>query len=421
MGFKYKKVTFTVGDGTYPNISGSTDYAGLRAREQAVVKGVVQAIIDCNEGWALDTTRNATMDDFFDVPRVDRASSYWKTGLFLTNSTSGNKLFICYVNGQKSAGICYASGGNVSRYDDGYAKVYNSSANGYTAICGLIMSMIPGDANQSFGQTLDNTFLPTSATRFIGTMSGPYYNSSTTNYGYIVTNSSGFTFNYRLLVTPYCIAVGKEDSGMGTPHGVLSYAIGRILGTLANSTDTSAQSKYGTIVFTNATSNYSSSALNEGSTYMFRSSYTAMTSFSAGSSSLSIYGLTPNTTWKNDFGASGATPAFAFNSVARVDGTWIQNDAHNGVAMTYDCVSSLCPVTNSQTDNSARWVPIAMQAFSDDLTTYGVVTGDGFKGYLDTDLFRIAYGTLGQLWNNGAFLSLENYLMIGWNSANESW
>ena len=42
-----------------------------------------------------------------------------------------------------------------------------------------------------------------------------------------------------------------------------------------------------------------------------------------------------------------------------------------------------------------------------DLTTYGIVPGDGFKGYLDTDLFRCALGTYGQTFDNGNFICAD--------------
>ena len=55
---------------------------------------------------------------------------------------------------------------------------------------------------------------------------------------------------------------------------------------------------------------------------------------------------------------------------------------------------------------------------SNDLNTFGVVPGDGFKGYIDPDILRCANGNFGQMYDNGNLICCSYNLLIGWDSTN---
>jgi hypothetical protein len=73
---------------------------------------------------------------------------------------------------------------------------------------------------------------------------------------------------------------------------------------------------------------------------------------------------------------------------------------------------------SSALSNTIRWVPYSIGVSSTDLSTYGVIAGDGFKGYLDTDLFRCSLCIPNQLYNSGSFIGCANNLMLGWDPNN---
>lgn len=68
-----------------------------------------------------------------------------------------------------------------------------------------------------------------------------------------------------------------------------------------------------------------------------------------------------------------------------------------------------------------RWTPCYVYYYTGDQQTYGVVQGDSFKGYLDTDLIRGVNPnyTKGQLLGeNSEFLYLGGGFAIGWDASN---
>ena len=77
-------------------------------------------------------------------------------------------------------------------------------------------------------------------------------------------------------------------------------------------------------------------------------------------------------------------------------------------------------VSSTITSPGGRWTPCYMAVFADDHDTYGVVPGDGFKGYVDTDLLRGVnpnYG-YGQQLDGGNFVYLGGGFAIGWDPNN---
>lgn len=78
-------------------------------------------------------------------------------------------------------------------------------------------------------------------------------------------------------------------------------------------------------------------------------------------------------------------------------------------------------VSSTITSPGGRWTPCYMELLSNDQSTYNVVPGDGFKGYLDSDFIRGVNPnySYGQLLANGDFCYLGGGFAIGWDSSND--
>lgn len=77
-------------------------------------------------------------------------------------------------------------------------------------------------------------------------------------------------------------------------------------------------------------------------------------------------------------------------------------------------------ISSTITSPGGRWTPCWMAIRAADQDTYGVVPGDGFKGYIDTDLLRGVnpnYG-YGQQLDGGNFVYLGGGFAIGWDPNN---
>ena len=406
-GFKYKMFSFVGQSTDFPAGDGN-----IRQREEFITKGIAQAIIDTNTGWQLDTTRSATITSFSDVLNVGTTTKF-SPALFLTNTVSNNKLFICYCDNTANHGVDLS--------DDQMVTVYHSdninTATGHTGLC---MSMIPGDSNQSFGASFDSSFIPSSGTRLASSFIFYSYNG---NYTISKENTSGKTYTYDVFATPYCIFF-RLNKGLG-------YAVGRILGDLAHSTrDTTAQSKYGVIYFKRSGTQ---SIEDIPTNIVSRTVITAYSNSSSGSISpntADLLGSAINNTiayscdMKYSFGSSTYQnyygPWAGASSVCKADGTWLGN--------TSERVVCYCPDNPSICRNSAvvdvasstrRWVPFICFMKTTDLASNGIIPGDGIKGFLDTNLFIYTGGTAGLLLDNGNYYNISGLLTIGWDPTNE--
>lgn len=398
MGFKFKRIDLTAGSLEFPTTD--TSYTGRRARSITIIKKIGQAILDCNCGWDLDKGAES-VDDFTDVP--SKASGETYPGLFFKNTTSGCKLFVCYIANQVQNGMrdFGGTGADLFQCNSGTGRFVSS----------LCMSMIPEGSTSEFGDVNTTTFLPADATRIIGT--DVTYESDGQYGGFGAEPTSGWTYSYGLFVSPYAIAVScaKAQSNPGN-LGIPSYCVGRIFGALAHSSDNTNQAKYGVVTF-RVKNNVDTCA--EG-TY---SPMTYIMNYYLGNSTINLSGINPHDSTFSYYLAWDRTCC----SFAKADGTWINgsdNTVFNTIYYPSDPTQLSGYVFNSTNNGKSRWVPYEVVVLSSDLDTWGVVPGDGFKGYLDTDLFRCALGTYGQTFDNGNFICADgtyNFL-IGWDSTN---
>lgn len=398
MGFKFKRVDLVAGSEEWPT---GNDDSTREVRGKLVTKKVSEAIINCNCGWALDTSKNPTIDDLVFIPGRESPYGFW--GLFFTNSISGCKLFVSYFGESPRYGINDFSGNG-----DTFRVATNNST-----CCGLCMSMIPAGSTSIFGDPTTSSFLPADATRIIGTVNRESIGTDKIPFGGDPT--SGNIYSWGVFVTSYCIAISCCNSSANPGNIYIPVcAIGRLFGSLNHSSDMSVNSKYGCITFR---SSYGSSANSEGTTNTI-TFYTA--NYSTSSNNIFV-GINP-------YYAMGFSSYIGqrnvFGSIAKANGTWINGtDGESyGVTLYPADVSQLSGyVYNSTNSGKSRWCPFYVRVLSSDLDTYGVVPGDGMKGYLDTDLFRCAIGTYGQQFDNGNFICIDgdyNFL-IGWDPNND--
>lgn len=398
MGFKFKRVDLTAGSAEFPTTD--TSYTGRRARSITIIKKIGQAILDCNCGWILDKGAES-VDDFTDVP--SKASGEPYPGLFFKNTTSGCKLFVCYIANQVQKGMRDFGGTGADLFQ------CNTGTNRF--VSSLCMSMIPEGSTSEFGDVNTTTFLPADATRIIGT--DVTYESDGQYGGFGAEPTSGWIYSYGLFVSPYAIAVScaKAQSNPGN-LGIPSYCVGRIFGALSHSSDNTNQAKYGVITF-RVKNNVDTCA--EGC-------YSPMTytmNYYLGNSTINLSGINPHDGAFSNYLGWDKTCC----SIAKADGTWVNGSdktVFNTIYYPSDPTQLSGYVFNSTNNGKSRWVPYEVVVLSSDLDTYGVVPGDGFKGYLDSDLFRCALGTYGQTFDNGNFICADgtyNFL-IGWDSTN---
>ena len=405
MGFKFKKFSYVGNVGTWG--TGSTP----RSRSEVVLKDMADWLITSGTGWTLDTARNATTSDFVEVPywnpynNSDYNSSYNAPALFFTNATSGCKMFMC-IQGNNCSG--HGFGPKIPRTEL-FTVLDGTWGSGYDSCMGIMMSIIPGDSTDTFGSVFngETPFIPATATKLKGTVHVIGYLNDYRE-SYIYNNGSNNNYIYGLYATPYVIGINGAFTTNGTTpilDGQRGFFCGRILGTLAHE-ETTAQAKYGVIQLGGC---YGSGSNGEFDVRLCRQ-------ISTGASSPYFH----------------STRGFIDSPGSSRDYSSLQIFAANGSPIQY--VGNVCNIrfypaniqelssymSTSVTSGLSRWTPYAVGVCSTDQNTYGVVPGDGFKGYLDTDLFRAAAEhTAGRLYNNGQFIGQWD-MLLGWDPTNES-
>lgn len=399
MGFRFKRFDYV--GGVEPWTGG--DDRQLQ-RGNTVLKDFGDFIISCGKGWSLDTSRNASTSDFVQVPLSTfngSATVFKNSALFFVN-TNGAKLFLMASGSSTYCGIALSN--------DYLMKDVGTYAGTHLIYTGIIMSMIPAGSSSVFGSSFDSSFLPSDATYVVGTALKTGSSDAAYRQSFICENTSGRNYSYGLFVDECCIGIGGGYSTTATPTIKPGYFVGRVLGTLANE-ETTLQAKYGIIKFNDSCNDGVGGAEFK---YAVCSRYTNSFNYNYGSS----FSAAINT---SDTPSNLA--ASCCGSFVKADGTRV--DGRNGANVRFyphaaDFLAENTNLSNSSLSGANRWVPFEAGVVSSDLSTNGIVTGDGFKGYLDTNLFRCANVNLNQLYNNGTFIGADstNHLMIGWDPEN---
>ena len=392
MGMRWRSYYITAGSGTGQLPVGNTD-ALRQTRSEMLLTACGQLLLDCNVGWQVDTSKCSSLTDYVAIPTASGNKTY--PGLFFTNSISGCKLFMAYFGDEiHYNGIKDFSGNDL-------LKFYN-----YTYHGGICISIIPEDSQNTFGDPTTTTFIPSDATRICGTFYRRTFNYSTINYAAAYNPTDGRNYVYWIGATPYTVIIYVNHYDGAVPGLYIPvYATGKIFGDLAHTYNSESQ-KYGTVCFRNLSGDDESWALP-----LFSS--IANPIGTANGIKVPGYSAFTTNTWSN----LDTCGAFTNSS-----GGWINgNNGSNRSTILFTVgVEPIIKKAFDTTGGSTRWVPLAMMVLANDLSTYGVVSGDGFKGYLDTSLFRCAVATRGQTFNDNSFICLENEysLLVGWDSSN---
>lgn len=387
MGFKCRFFNVQAGSEEFP--TGDTD-ALRRQRAEVLIKKAAQCLLECECGWSLDTRRCPTFDDFINIPNSVPWSAGPAPGLLFVNSESGCKLLMFYEPNNFST------------------KNYNNTSSFYysypTFHSGLCCSIIPGGSQSEFGDPSTNSFYPDDATRVIGTY---YRTGSAADYSPAAMNPrNGIYFAYYILATTDCISVSANHNDAAPLSGnifVPIYATGRLFGYLANKEDNLPQSRYGTLVFRVPTSSYEQWA----GLINFSQSNPCQSGQSGGSYKV--------------FGKLRVIDDGNIICFTNSKGEWLNTPAS----------------TNAQTFMPLLWITLGPNAFNEaggsawsafaavrsdvNLDTGGVITGNGFKGLLETEYFRaVGNGIGGRTFNNKRFYYCENNagIAIGWDPSN---
>ena len=357
--------------------------AGTEANVKLVLQNVCNLIIQCEPHWTHDAEYTATETDFIKIGSGTTIADQ-EYAHFLINTVTGSRLLVCYTLGRtrqlNTSCLCGASAGS-----------------GYYAT-GLCVSMIPGGSAEKWDISEDCTtasFIPNTATLIMGcgnmiassgyTSLCRFYNSVTTykNERYVVIAKEDLIF----------IFLGKK----ATDTIYSSMCIGKIFGQLCNEDDNQYYSKYGAFVLSdNMTSGCAeTSAPNESYGYLWLNS-------------------------RNSERVSGQFPVTYFKSV--INGRPLTYQSPHVIPeayMTNFYVSSGLR-TQSVTSGKTAFCALLISHSTDDAGNYGVVPGNCFKGYLDTDFFRNVYCGFkyDTLFDGGNFIYAGGGIALGWDPSN---
>ena len=396
---KFKRVNFYGGSADFPESDSYYEYTARYSRSCKIVTGIADALISMNIGWTVDTTRTSSTTDYSQVPA--RSGNETFPGLFLKNTDSNNKLFICYFATTKEK--------TISQFDgSALIKTNTTSPDNHS---GLIMSMLPSNSTQDFGQLDSTSFLPQYATRLIGTVicQSTYHQ---TIGAYV---QSGYTYTYGVFATPYVVGISVGSSQGSTPIlEVPTYIVGRIIGTLAHTEDNLPNSKYGVLVCRKTLDEYNGHESGESKLGVCYFSQNYL--FGDYNSSRKYVGFPEDSTY-----TFVNTNNYLVGSVSKANGNYIlgtdKSTYYVGFKPT-DLAQVSGYLYSIPQSGSSRWTPYSIFCLSNDLNTFGVVPGDGFKGYIDPDILRCANGNFGQMYDNGNLICCSYNLLIGWDSTN---
>ena len=371
-------------------------------RVVAVTKAICEMIVGSDTGWTYDERTPA--DTYIFVPA--RSSDYYNFQFpvsYLRNTENGAKLMVStWFSGRPGQyGGGYANTAPYFSYRNYLYPYYFSShvdENGSYSInqLGIMMSMIPAGSNSEFPSVIPNDF----TTKFIPDDAIPlvteccYINSGNwigTDDCYLGKVVSGGIYSCAVLVdSEFVMLFGGVSSTSVRPLVQPIYALGKIIGTLAHENDSSISSNYGAIRFIQKVGTNLSFSRNINGTNI---------SFDGRNFELTV----------------GDNYNFFYNNTYAVffdeNGTLIPTCCTYGPSGV-ELLSNA--IANDASTNYTRWCPFAVTTLYDPVNN-GVVPGDGFKGYLDTNLFRCAVCTAGNFYNNGQFVGLSNNMLVAWD------
>lgn len=359
-GWKYAKVT-----GTLSKTSKTAE------QYEADTKGLLSRIADAvaSAGW----TRDAR---FADGPKVIYGSGetvYYAT--VLENSV-GAKLLLVYGCAAPTIALFESRIFTADEMFDG--------TSGRPA--GLMVSMIPpgSDEDFTFADGADKACsIPPSATRIYATTTTTSNQGKSFAYYY---SSAAHTFAYHFVTKGSTLAVFVECGGWDAGRRA-GFVVGEIFGTLAHAADSC---RFGVLVLANPTNPTEWSS--PGTTYTIN--------YETSLFSRPLY----------------TSSGYPYMRMRCSKGNHIpkENCVYGHDEGQLD--SSIC----SCQDGLTRYVPMWAAYASDKPLENGIVPGDGFKGYISTDVIRMVRRntfTRGQILDGGNFVYLGGGVCLGWDAS----
>lgn len=381
---------------------GRTDNAVDRVK--FILNGFCDAIVGANVGWAYDTL-TPTSTDFLTMPSGDPTNNPNLVKVLKLEYNSHVYKFsigLIYSGGTAASSFCQMKPSDCVPTKD-YNNSFSIDENGKLS-SGLYAGLIKDGtliSDATYGWVWDGNgqFLRWSP------FSVSSYRDSNNN-SFAKQNTSGGLYSYYALIKGAQIAIFAKSSQWS---GVVATLKGIIFGEIFKETSHSVD-------------------LNTlGSIYLHGSGSTGDDETFYPNSASYQYGIMtpPNTiyldvTWNRCvcdqvFKANGdiLSGMLTTGSGTTRPVTWC-------VALNYDTLPVSNYVSNVITSPGGRWTPCYLWVYAGDHDTYGVVPGDGFKGYIDTDLIRGVNPnySYGQQLDNGKFVYLGGGFIIGWDPSN---
>lgn len=402
---------------------GRTDSALDRCK--FILHGFCSAIVDANLGWVWDDdlNPNATINDCKQMG--GHTDNYPNLAYVLKLSYGGHVYRMCvalnYYNTtalrEQDCVPYYSSSEGTSPHYQFTGTLYTGLVKDGTYVLDSTYGYIPDGGQYLKWMTFN-------------------MNGSTTNngkgYSFAIQNSSDVYYSYYALIKNAQIAIFCNASfwrsSSVTTSGLKGYIMGEIFKETAHSSDLNTfaclylcSTAVGTMYYTTGTTNAHLTCTEV--------SYPA-SGFDTTSSSYD-YGYLMNTSPTNGFRfiySSGSSMYYSVSStnsqIFTADGInlcGVFSSALRWVYLRFDSYQVNSRVSSTVNNPGGRWTPCYVTYYCSDQDTYGIVQGDSFKGFVDTDLLRgvnctYAYGQV--LGTNGDFLYLGGGFAIGWDSSN---
>lgn len=380
-GWKYGSFTMT-----YPSYINENDTPTkinhYIDNSKATLVGIVDQLIKM--GWSLDERHNDAQTPLV-IYSSTNTTYYSYYGAFILRNTAGAKLLVAY------------GGGNFSDYGESSNKTFgklgcstSTTTKSYEHTHGgLMMSMIPPGSNGDFTILGENSgcTIPDDATRVVSTM---HVNSSLCFPISFNDSSDTITGTYHLLSKGNVVVVVSKCSTYDIKYR-RGYIVGEIFGTLAHDSDSGIGCRFGAFELCGYGVGQESQNISGSSGF-------------TGISSDSIYSV-------NKYVNSPRDQSMTFR---RADGS----HAYGEQIVVLQDVNQLDTLICSNDGSSARYVPFWMAESSINPSETGVIPGDGFKGYLSTDVIRCVRAdkfSRGQLFDGGNFVYVGGGIVIPWD------
>lgn len=372
-----------------------------------VLKGCAQALLDTNTGWALDTAKNATLDDYIQASgdKLYESNSYVNSPCYMLffTSTSGAKLMLGYRYGY-SRGTSTSYHGAISENDTvGKFQAY-----------GLFASIIPPGSSSSFSTSSPFISGDASPIAFTATYAAFGSFASYNHYSFAFDNASNVTFRYFFITNGTNLVVlnnsNKDSDNQNKYNG---FVCGRIFSTLFNPDDDTK--KCGVFYLSRYYGGSSSSSSN-----LYESKIYTTSGHEGINLETSYFGT-------NYLSSSKFDVVNNYRAYQKADGTW-ENGMFSTNAGNEFHGETIASNTSQLGENvsTKRWVPCYMYGLAtpETIAEHEIVAGCGntLKGYIDPDLARIVNNNSryarGTTFDNGNLIYLGGGLAVGWDASN---